>query len=396
MSEELEKQKIGSEENTEPKFLQIKDQDTYKFYDYMKSHSAIFIAFMSAIITFVSFLSQYIFYLKEISILKIWNIPVANIEINSNVFFSVLQIIFFILIWNFVSLWSFLSINTDLSRIKKYLILDEFVKHVKQLFKSSESKKDLETNNIIEKYMALKNKEKDCYKKYFKDRWYKIFKINLLLFFLLLLLVFNSNIDFVLITCLVTTIWDLLFSFRKRYHLKHEIRKMIPSLFENHDVVKVAQDIYEKIRHMKKSKSTETKGFRELFSDDKIMIVMFSFLVNLIIWLTILNLSPIFVEGIYQSTTFPIVTEDDKTYAVVYQTKDIYVLESAKIEGNAIIIDTSKQRIVQLTDFAYEVKKFSYFIRLNHEEDSWLEAKIKEVGKYVRIAEYRIQRILAR
>ena len=82
MSEELEKQKIESEENSEPKSLQIKDQDTYKFYDYMKSHSAIFIAFVSAIITFVSFLSQYVFYLKEISILKIWNIPVANIEIN--------------------------------------------------------------------------------------------------------------------------------------------------------------------------------------------------------------------------------------------------------------------------------------------------------------------------
>lgn len=396
MSEELEKQKIESEENSEPKSLQIKDQDTYKFYDYMKSHSAIFIAFVSAIITFVSFLSQYVFYLKEISILKIWNIPVANIEINSNVFFSVLQIIFFILIFNFVVLWSVLSINANLSRIKKYLILDEFVKHLKQLFESSGSKRDRDMNSVIKKYIMLKNKEKSCYKKYFKDVWCKIFKIDLLLFFLLLFLVFNNNINFVLINCLAITITNIFFYFRKRYHLKHEIREMISSLFENHEVVKVAQDIYEKIGHMNKSESTETKGFKELFSDDKIMMVMFSLLVSLIIWLTILNLSPIFVESIYQSTTFPIVTEDGKTYAVVYQTKDIYVLESATIEDCGIIIDTSKQRIVQSTDFAYEVKKFSYFMRINHEEGSWLEAKIKEVGKYVRIAEYRIQRILAR
>ena len=124
----------------------------------------------------------------------------------------------------------------------------------------------------------------------------------------------------------------------------------------------------------------EIKGFKSLFSDVKIksftcavlitispsysllpgISLVSTFLFTILYYLILLQI----LHSEDSNKTFQIVTESDKIYAVVYQTKDIYVLESATINNNEITIDTTQQRIIKTSDFAYEVKEFSSVKRL--------------------------------
>lgn len=72
------------------------------------------------------------------------------------------------------------------------------------------------------------------------------------------------------------------------------------------------------------------------------------------------------VEGYFNarlSQTFLIVTENEKSEAVLFHGGDTYILEEAKIDENTIVIDTSKQRILKTDDISFEKRTFEAVIK---------------------------------
>ena len=60
---------------------------------------------------------------------------------------------------------------------------------------------------------------------------------------------------------------------------------------------------------------------------------------------------------------FLIVTENEKSEAILFHGGDTYILEEAKIDENTIVIDTSKQRILKTDDISFEKKTFESVVK---------------------------------
>lgn len=66
-------------------------------------------------------------------------------------------------------------------------------------------------------------------------------------------------------------------------------------------------------------------------------------------------------EGRYDAEhmkSFPIISENNQTKAVVYLTDNYAIVESAIVEGDSITIDVSKQEIVDIKNLQYSVIEF--------------------------------------
>ncbi len=374
MSEELEKQKIESEENSEPKSLQIKDQDTYKFYDYMKSHPGPFVALLPIVFAAVSCVSQYIIYLHERYRAQFWNIPVKNIEINYLDIYVVGASIMFFVITSLLVGCLIGSLTAYLSKIQSSLVIDEQIKFMKEKLKICEKERTVPEGfkegleNMKENRDELKKQYKNFYKTLRRKLFFEVAGTCLTYFVIRMILgLVNLNyyiiieiIGFFLLTGIIYLILI--------HNMKREIRIKIewllkPYLDENQSKKIMASMVDIRLSPIE---WVEIKGFKSLFSDTKIKYFAWAVLFTILYYLILLQI----LHSEDSNKKFQIVTESDKTYAVVYQAKDFYVLESATINNNEITIDTTQQRIVKTSDFAYEVKEFSSVKRLKLDDQN--------------------------
>lgn len=368
MSEELEKQKIESEENSEPKSLQIKDQDTYKFYDYMKSHPGPFVALLPIVFAAVSCVFQYIIYLHERYKAQFWNIPVKNIEINSLDIYVVGASIMFFVITSLLVGCLIGSLTAYLSKIQSSLVIDEQIKFMKEKLKICEKERTVPEGfkegleNMKENRDELKKQYKNFYKTLRRKLFFEVAG-TCLTYFVIKMILGLVDLDYYIIIEIISffllagIIYLILIQ-----NMKREIRIKIewllkPYLDENQSKKIMASMVDIRLSPIE---WVEIKGFKSLFSDVKIKSFTCAVLFTILYYLILLQI----LHSEDSNKTFQIVTESDKIYAVVYQTKDIYVLESATINNNEITIDTTQQRIIKTSDFAYEVKEFSSVKRL--------------------------------
>ena len=368
--------------NLQPFRIDCEDEDTYKIYDYMKSHPGTFVALLPIVFTVVSYVGQYIPYLQEQYTAQIWNIPIENIETNSLTIYLILEKMLQTLLFTLTIVWLYISFNAYFSRKKPFMIRDRVVNITKKALKKlrsgissdaySKLKKDVdEAESLIGELEGIKDDS-------FAGLTREIFKglvIYLSLNFILSSVKINDwcYMMWCMIFCFafylffVLLIWVSCYSsVRKEINKECDFSPESEILNSLKNVHGLLYEAYESLKGIDVKfylgEYVKIYGVRSLFSDAKIK--------SFVHMIAILSLGYLVWQKVYFSffvpdnLTFPIVTESDKTYAVVYQTKDIYVLESATINNNEITIDTTQQRIIKTSDFAYEVKEFSSVKRL--------------------------------
>ena len=93
---------------------------------------------------------------------------------------------------------------------------------------------------------------------------------------------------------------------------------------------------------------------------------LFSTVRNILIALVLVLFVTTCVEGKYDAEhqdSFPIVYNGSKASAVVYLTKSYAVLEDSIIDSKKITINTSQQKVIDVTDLHYSVIKFDEVIK---------------------------------
>lgn len=388
MSGNVENMK-GSEKNKDRNLFLTDHQDTYKIYDYVKSHPGTFLALLSLVFTVLSFVCRYIFYSQEVNQAQIWNVAIQNIETQSFAIYPILEKMLRMLLLTLTTGWLYISFNAYFSRKKPFMIRDSVVKIAKRYLKKLRNKissdvvdpKLKECVGEIEVLIKeLENIKYDCWTGLKRE----ICKI-LFVYSILNLIWRDIIVDFAFCLFFALLIYVLYYS-RVRKEINKEYDFSSESEFLNS--LRYLSGFLEKLKSgdlkFYLGEYIKIHGLKSLFSDAKIK----SF-VQMIAILILVGLAGYSVwqkvHSIFDlddsNKTFQIVTENDKTYAVVYQTKDFYVLESATINNDEITIDTTKQRIIQTSDFIYEIKKFSSIKKLDvNDKNEEKEAEIYDVA----------------
>lgn len=102
---------------------------------------------------------------------------------------------------------------------------------------------------------------------------------------------------------------------------------------------------------------------KELFSNDNIKALLIQICTTMIIML--FSCSIVGSQTASTCKKFPIYTCEGKTYAIVYTNGTTAFGQEASIDGNSIIINTARQKVMSAQDITFQISEFTEVIKLD-------------------------------
>ena len=349
---------------------------TKEILDYLKKNPSVAIAVVSAAITIMSILSSYAGRLANITFLKYWGIDssYAGLEkenvlyrvVNSAIWIAVIWSISILLQNVFIRIYhDSISYHYAKNEIKNLVKMHkqglEELKKTEKAFWSDKSATEADYARwlIIKAHkMHLENQSTELnqlqkivhgdIRGFQKRVLVYLIVAEVVLFLAMWLSTLSSNLSTILTTFIgsasILIIISLL-SFHVTKNQRDTLKKQPAD-----DSEKDFSERAEAIRKLER----EQYELNYLIYKPQLKDFIFNLLVA-----TIMILLSMPIEGYFNarlSQTFLIVTENEKSEAILFHGGDTYILEEAKIDENTIVIDTSKQRILKTDDISFEKK----------------------------------------
>ena len=362
------------------------EEETYRFFDYVKEKPSVAIAICSAAVAIGTALLNLLAYLIDKRYLAFWNISEDFIQINS---VKTVYFIFALILTStfslFFQIWSKNIMQKHFKCIRPMMIVDivlgylkKTIKHDKKLISRRQTKlKATEENEGVDsegdgassfekQIEALKNKNKkikketESIRKTSKKeaRKYKIILVAMIgimvfiqtIIVMVYLWIANSSTNNVIIPSIIISVVMVIPFFVIKFFYN---RKRIISQIKN----SLKSKNYSEI--LLEEKDTENSGgIRNHFSDGAFKSVL--------LYMVVVVLITIIVTYFYSSTMceskdeFHIYEHDGNEYAYIYENDDYLILERVEINenNNEIIIYATEQYFVEKTNVKFEFKKF--------------------------------------
>lgn len=375
-----------------------KPDDTYRVYSYLEQHNTLLIAAISALVAIISALISTAAYIYQKLILHGWNIDfrIINFSVKGQLYyyilFSLIYIISIMLFSNLTqkifnryiqckaSVTYYKYILKKLRKQSALLITKEF-KTKKRNLKKAASALSEETTNYL---TSLSNKDKDfknaindvrrdvrvLHKTIAKNMLPGLLSSTILLFpimFAYQIATANSSWPTVLISWVLCSGITMSFAYIRARQankdiapkkIKEEINKSWPSDRDKLDGLKkrILKNVTEQ---------APPWAVKQTLSDQslsRIALNLFSVFVTLFLAISL--------TGLFSSAwqiEYWIYTDELQQYVVAYQDETQCVLKQAEIDDNRLIINTSRQKIVNNDNIILVSRKFSKVEKISEE-----------------------------
>lgn len=344
-----EKERINQDSN-EPKEL-----GNHSIYTYLIAHPSILIAGVSAIVAILSFLINYISYREESQVLQFWNIDSALVSIsNPKLIYSLcFSVIYFIMIIIATSLIS----NTYMA----YKPFMEFRLYIKNYLKNC--KKLSESNDVLQ---MIELEEKELRKSYSHIFFSNLLVALILTFISSLLLIFSQDIKLlstnpILSIIIVMSVQFFVYCFISYLAMRLSISKKKIIAQGNNKMIMFRENIKKAEYPIDKVRKY---GIKSCFTNSAVYLMFIDLI--MIIFLSLMFLTICQSSTIEEQKQFKTLLIDDTQYVVVYSNTEKMILEEATITDGIVSIYTSKQRIVSVDTYPYEVVTFEKTIRIEN------------------------------
>ena len=369
--------------NTFPKDDSEKTKQTYRIINFFKCEPGIALTCISAIVVVITFLTNTAIYVRGSAYLSYWNIDTIHVAISStNQFYKICgNLIYAISVT--ISIWIINGTYEAYLPSKRLIIsLNTLIGSCKQKVKQT-NRKTQKTMNAIRKSrrnnpnLRIKGEAQNMHRieklsKYSfeniidiqqsarKTKWTLRKKMFVHMFFAILVLstglilfnLFSSGtlLSFWAYLIFITIIFGTLLltciiSLGKQVDRK-AIRKNTAASLDKH--IKELSD--------NPHKYPLTQNLFNKLSDNTIASCLFSAGIYIIL---LLILSSVLGHTDAQfKHDFPILRQDNKTYAVIYTTGENAILEECKIDNQNIVIHTYSQKIVSVNGLSYDILEF--------------------------------------
>lgn len=360
----------------------------YSVYNYMKEHTTVLVACVSAFVAVISFVLNYAASRYTGAYLQYWVVDMAyakenNTELVYAVLFSLLYT-FVIVVTNKIMgstadafgfynrimsalKWYYKDIRAEKQKIKQKMKLLE-----REYTRTTNNKKTKASlpNKSVEKMQAeqqaLNVSMQDLSSLRRKCQLYlglNVLGSALIIFGLLIVSVdlaasndgTGQTLGLMLIASIVV-IFDLFLYILPAYY-SSRIKKR-----EYKDIT--LQHLEEEIKHADKHRfpfaAIAHTAVKDLLSNRRLLQIAI-----LSVLLVLMNIAMYSTTGridAEKAREFPVCTDETGTYAVVYNNGESLVLKSAEISGNQIEIDVRNQKVISATDVSYQIRTFETVI----------------------------------
>lgn len=372
---------------------EAKKAESHSVYTYLSDHPSILIASISAIVAISSFFINFFSYMKEAQTLRFWNIDPALVCLNNQqtVYFFCFSLLYCIIAIIAISLISntylaykpfveyMISVKAKLSHCqkrlkkikKKYISIKRVSRNLQESTKGqplSQEEEDI-GREIEEEIAVCKSLKREAKRK--KRSFVGMLCVNLSIAFILTGVASVIFICFLgtkhglvrpIVTIIISTIIQfLLFCLSGYLGMRFAIsKKKIIAQSEN-GTIDFSENIYQaEYPVMKIAK----QGLSSFFSNATFFFILLNMVCLFIIYLL--------AYAIPQSTTiqerkqFKILSIENIQYVVIYSDPEKMVLEEATITDGVAAINVSKQRIVSVDAYPFEVITLEKAIRVNN------------------------------
>lgn len=311
-------------------------------FGFLKNNPSLIVAIFSAVITIITILSNYAGRLANVAYLKYWGIDSLYATIETK---GILYRVSNAIIW-FASIF---IISTLLQKV--------FVEYCHFSAPIFYLKKELRKSSKKEKAFISEKLQIDIIAAYFwKMRLLGYLCLSAIILFLVIWLSTTAITPIEILSAAFQTVSVWGFVTFLSYHSTKNQRDAIKTGFKSHSNIST-------LERFKRAQEIETTQFElnqvlHKLSFEGILYGSFILIAMILISMP--------VEGYFNarlSQTFMIVTEGEKSAAILFHGGDTYILEEAKIDENTIIIDTSKQRILKTDDISFEKRTFESVVK---------------------------------
>ncbi len=361
-------------------------KDSFAIYNYFKEHTGSLVTCVSATVAVITFAINYANNRYDVAYLDHWNI--------SGIYSTAYRTNFYTVLWSFLYCVAILIIHALLSGTSdEFRYYNQFLSVIKWEYKELRgTKRELRLierayrillrnkktrgeeakrlNELGEKIKAQKRKISSMMKNVNEaesvrkrcNKWiaFNIIESIVVSFFvgvvfslLSIKLISLKNIISSSVSVLTIIVFDMLLYFLPAYFSTRCTQKSIDKVdFEK--LIKESEKLEEHNFPLEKLLGNNKLAV----SDSKIKLILIQLIASMILFVVLISLSG--TTAAQKQTQFPIYKDDQGAYAVIYNTGDALILESACIEDERITIDTSRQRVLKFDDISYQLITFEY------------------------------------
>lgn len=375
--EKIENPKIVKEEQT---------KNDYSIFDYLKEHTAFSVTFVSAMVAVVSFVLNYANARFNHSYLNYWGIDtVYAMSDNTSQLYVVLCSFLFcvalMLIHGLLSStsdayrhynkllstlkWQCRNSRALARRIRKY---KKEIKRALNKIAAKDNPKELledcrekiqNADNELAEISDLIQSSVKAQKDYRRWMYFNIgiaffvaYAIGIIFLLFTRMTITWKDVGSSALVALSIILGDLLLYFLPAYFASRCTKKK----YENQYVLKIVEDMMDYEKHRFPVDNIIHNGWKVMVSNSKMKYAAGQFVIAMIIVVFLMSYSG--VNSASTKKSFPIYNDASTTYAIVYNNGTEIIMEEAVVNDNSIIIDKSKQKVVESVNISYEVKMF--------------------------------------
>lgn len=361
---------VESSENTSKEDY----DDTYRIYEYMKDHTSMLIASVSAIVAVGSIFSSVLIYIYQCLILQYWNVPTEFIgEVKRGRFFYI--IIIGAIYYGFALIYQMYVINV----FEKNLYIIEIINLEMKLLKKRCKLQKINYKKTLGKDFSSYRKHINDYKRYSFIQIVKsltgVSIIWLILFSFFMLSIGNIYKHFY---DYIISLWIFLilfcwinFKFKYMKNIKHKFKNK--NAENNSEELEVRNELENILKDVSKS-TIKNKAFREYFCDKNISILLVLIL-SMLVALLFFFISYSLIIPRLQKEFLIFKDESGQSYAVVYQNENQLILEEAFILDKNILINVNKQLFISYQENLFEYMTFDRVERIEGIKHKFISGK---------------------
>lgn len=328
-------------------------KDEYSILHYFKEHPVVLGTLGTGLIAVLTFFAKTLCVYCVQKQLTFWNFNLDSVSFeNEHFLLKCFALIFMTLILSsFILLFEAIGKNYESVRLYRYK-MKQYIK-----LKKKENKKKSRRKENTEKEAAKISEINNYLSKRFKKYYTTIISLVFLNSFLMCpLIYFCSSIlspysKPFLVTLIYTIVLYCMLFWEQRIKKKRKIKKEVKK--------NVAEGLQVDGTKNQNFPKLPWKKLHLALNDKNIKIIVAVTVVSCVFLAMIWILSGIILE----SHTVPITIMEDTSYVVVYQDKNQYCLEEAKMDGDNLIVYTDKQRVLSTDDISYTQYTFEDYDR---------------------------------
>lgn len=360
-----------------------KEENNHSIYNYLKGNPTVLLAFISAIVAFVTFFAKFATLIYSQKELEFWEFDssYATFGDESIIYTVIFAVIFSCFIIISSMLLSF-TYEVYFQHKKDYLLVKFYLNKEKDRLKSitKKAKNDKikkQKTDLEEKIEQIKQEMDKSKKSTLKDLFFNIL-FTLSIVFLNSILIAISIVSYVDIdTWLVVLIFFLTQIFTAKL-LKFITKKTIikkKELKKECDKFEINANFFEEQEYKEYPfNKLFRNGICSVLSNSNIILILVMIILNSIALCCFFAFEKI--DPTENSKIFQITEIDNTPYVIIYQDGEKYYLEEfdeiketeGKESKESIIVYTNMQRIITPEDITIKVKKYDYIDKEHKEE----------------------------